>query len=161
SHAPNPEKQSMSRMLHKILIVIGLMVLCATSAGAQDYPSRRITFIVGFAAGGFADSVARIVGNHVGGVLCQTVLVENRGGAASNIAAGVVASASADGHTVLVSTTALAINATLYAKRDYSLVDDLVPVAIAVRAPESFSVNATRPQTLQGFVAAARSANLN
>src|SRR5262245_15045949 len=60
-------------------------VALATSAGAQDYPGRRITFIVGFAAGGFADSVARIIGEHVSKTLGQTVLVENRGGAASNI----------------------------------------------------------------------------
>ena len=132
----------------------------ATSAGAQDYPNRRITFIVGFAAGGFADSVARIIGEHVSKTLGQTVLVDNRGGAASNIAARAVAIAPPDGYTVLVSTTSLAINATLYKKLDYSLLDDLVPVAIAVRAPETFSASASKPQTLQKFIEAARSGQL-
>ncbi len=113
-----------------------------------------------FAAGGFADSVARIVGDHVSKTLGQPVLVENRSGAASNIAARAVASAPADGHTVLVSTTSLAINATLYKKLDYSLLDDLVPVAIAVRAPETLSVNRSKPQTLQQFIEAAKSTNL-
>src|SRR5262245_45395620 len=135
-------------------------VACATNAGAQDYPNRRITFIVGFAAGGFADSVARIIGEHVSKTLGQTVLVENRGGAASNIAARAVAIAPADGYTVLVSTTSLAINATLYKKLEYALLDDLVPVAIAVRAPETFSVSSSKPQTLQKFIEAARSAQL-
>ena len=66
----------------------------------------------------------------------------------------------ADGHTVLVSTTSLAINATLYKKLDYSLLDDLIPVAIAVRAPETLSVNRSKPQTLQQFIEAAKSTNL-
>ena len=138
-----------------------LAVAFATSAGAQDYPSRRITFVVGFAAGGFADTVARIIGDHVGKTLGQPVLVENRGGAASNIAARAVASAPADGYTVLVATTALAINATLYKKLEYALLDDLVPVAIAVRAPETFSAHRSKPQTLEKFVEAAKSTNLN
>ena len=116
--------------------------------------------MVGFAAGGFADSVARIIGEHVSKMLGQTVLVDNRGGAASNIAARAVAIAPADGYTVLVSTTSLAINATLYKKLEYSLLDDLVPVAVAVRAPETFSASASKPQTLQKFIEAAKAANL-
>jgi len=68
--------------------------------------------------------------------------------------------APADGYTVLVSTTSLAINATLYKKLDYALLDDLIPVAIAVRAPETFSVSSSKPQTLQKFIEAARSAQL-
>src|SRR5262245_20318765 len=129
----------MSRRVRTIAAVAAaaVAVACATSAGAQTYPSQRITFVVGFAAGGFADTVARIIGDHVGKTLGQSVLVDNRSGAGSNIAARAVASAPADGYTVLVSTTALAINATLYRKLEYSLLDDLVPVAIAVRAPET------------------------
>jgi tripartite-type tricarboxylate transporter receptor subunit TctC len=136
------------------------LALCS-GAHAQTYPSQRITFIVGFAAGGFADSVARIIADHVGKLLGQTVLVENRGGAASNIAARTVAIAPADGHTVLVSTTALAVNATLYKKLEYSLLNDLVPVAIAVRAPETFSVNKSKPHTLSAFLDAAKSKQLS
>jgi tripartite-type tricarboxylate transporter receptor subunit TctC len=151
----------MSRHSCKIAARVGAALLAiawATSASAQDYPTRRISFIVGFAAGGFADSVARIIGDHVGKTLGQTVLVENRGGAGSNIAARVVASAPADGYTVLVSTTALAINATLYKKLDYALLDELTPVAIAVRAPETFSVGPGRPDTLQKFIDEGKSA---
>ena len=134
-----------------------LALALATSASAQSYPEKRISFVVGFAAGGFADSVARIAGQHVGKVLGQAVVVENRGGAASNIAARAVASAPADGYTVLVSTTSLAVNATLYKKLDYSIVNDLTPVAIAVRAPETFSVNPSRPNTLKGLLDASKS----
>ena len=151
----------MIRRIRSLAGGIGAAALAfATPAGAQTYPSQRITFVVGFAAGGFADSVARLIGDHVSKTLGQTVLVENRSGAASNIAARAVASAAPDGYTVLVSTTSLAINATLYRKLEYALLDDLVPVAIAVRAPETFSVNRSKPQTLQGFIAAAKSQNL-
>ena len=150
----------MNRNIRNVAAVVGAVALAAglaTSAGAQGYPNKRITFVVGFAAGGFADSVARIIGEHVSRVLGQTVVVENQGGAASNIAARAVATSAADGYTVLVSTTSLAINASLYEKINYSLVKDLAPVAIAVRAPESFSVASGRPNTLKAFIEAAKS----
>ncbi|MGH9696987.1 MAG: Bug family tripartite tricarboxylate transporter substrate binding protein [Bryobacteraceae bacterium] len=150
----------MHRKVRALIASVGASALVlpfASGAGAKDYPEKRITFIVGFAAGGFADSVARIIAQHVGKVLGQAVVVENRGGAASNIAARAVASASADGYTVLVSTTGLAVNATLYKTIDYSIEKDLTPVAIAVRAPETFSVNPSRPKTLKEFLEAAKS----
>jgi tripartite-type tricarboxylate transporter receptor subunit TctC len=139
-----------------MVLAVATMVLVG-AASAQEYPNKRITFVVGFAAGGFTDAVARIVAEHVGKVLGQTVIVENRGGAASNIAARAVASAPADGYTVLASTTALAINATLYKTIDYSILKDFIPVGIAVRAPEQFAVNPSRPGTLKEFLAAAKS----
>jgi tripartite-type tricarboxylate transporter receptor subunit TctC len=148
----------MTRTHRSIAAGIGaaIAIAFAGAAAAQDYPNRRITFIVGFAAGGFADSVARIIGDHVGKTLGQTVIVESRGGAASNIAAKLVAGAPPDGYTVLVSTTALTVNATMYRKLDYSLLEDLIPVAVAVRAPEAFAVNDSRPKTLKGFIDAAK-----
>jgi tripartite-type tricarboxylate transporter receptor subunit TctC len=150
----------MNRTRRATLAGLGLVALAAahaTPADAQSYPERRITFVVGFAAGGFADSVARIIGQHASKVLGQPVVVENRGGAASNIAARAVASAPADGYTVLVSTTSLTVNATLYKTINYSVVKDLIPVAVAVRAPETFTVNPSRPKTLKEFLDAAKS----
>jgi tripartite-type tricarboxylate transporter receptor subunit TctC len=129
-------------------------------ASAQGYPNQSIKIVVGFSAGGFADSAARLVGDHIGKKLGQTVVVENRGGAASNIAARAVASAPADGYTILASTTSLAINATMFKSIDYSILTDLTPVAIAVRAPETFEVNPSRPGTLKEFLAAAKSQKL-
>jgi tripartite-type tricarboxylate transporter receptor subunit TctC len=129
-------------------------------ASAQTFPNKRITVVVGFAAGGFADTVARVIAEHIGKKLGQTVIVENRGGAASNIAARAVANAPADGYTILASTTALTINATLYKTIDYSILKNFIPVAIAVRAPETFSVNPSRPGTLKEFLAAAKSKKL-
>jgi tripartite-type tricarboxylate transporter receptor subunit TctC len=149
----------MNRKIRNIVAGIGAAALTAglaTSAGAQAYPTKRITFIVGFAAGGFADSVARIIAQRVGKELGQDVVVENRGGAASNIAARAVSNAPADGYTVLVSTTSMAINASLSKDLDYNLLRDLTPAAIAVRAPETFSVAEGRPKTMKEFLDAGK-----
>jgi tripartite-type tricarboxylate transporter receptor subunit TctC len=148
----NHTSRSIAAGIGAIALALGLSV----GAQAQTYPSQRITFVVGFAAGGFADTVARLVGDHVGKTLKQPVIVENRAGAGSNIAARAVASAKPDGYTVLVSTTGAAINASLYKKLDYSITNDLVPVAISVVAPETFSVPSSRPQTLKAFIDAAK-----
>jgi tripartite-type tricarboxylate transporter receptor subunit TctC len=154
------EGSIMSRTARNIVTGLGAMTIAlgiSAGAGAQTYPTQRITFIVGFAAGGFTDVVARAVGEHVSKKLGQPVVVENRGGAASNIAARLVAGAKPDGYTVLVSTTALAINATAHRKIDYSLLDDLVPVAIAVRAPETFGAKPGGAKTLKEFIDQAKS----
>lgn len=154
----------MNRTASRIVAGVGATVIAlgmSVGAGAQTYPNQRITFVVGFAAGGFTDVVGRVVGGHVSQKLGQPVIVENRPGAASNIAARSVIGAKPDGYTVLVSTTALAINATLYKNIEYSLLNDLIPVAIAVRAPETFSAKPDGAKTLQEFLEQAKSKNLN
>jgi tripartite-type tricarboxylate transporter receptor subunit TctC len=90
-----------------------IITLCAASAGAQDYPSRPITFIVAFAPGGFADSVARLIGSKLNERLGQSIIIENRAGGGGNIGAAAAAKAAPDGYTLLVTTTGLAINETL------------------------------------------------
>jgi tripartite-type tricarboxylate transporter receptor subunit TctC len=124
----------------KVALATGLAfaALPAAPASAQSYPSRNITLVIGFAAGGFADSVGRLVGQKLGERLGQTVVVENRGGAGGNIAAKNVAGSAADGHTLLVTTTALAINETLHKNKGFTA-DDFVTVAIVGSSPESFS----------------------
>jgi tripartite-type tricarboxylate transporter receptor subunit TctC len=150
----------MSRTIETLIAGTGAIALTfslpISAVRAKDFPEKRITFLVGFEAGGFADTVARIIGQHLNEALGQPVVVENRSGAASNIAAQLVKQAPADGYTVLVSTTSLAINATLYKKLSYSIIDDLVPVAVAVRAPETFSVNPSRPKTMKDLLAASK-----
>src|SRR6185503_21099278 len=88
--------------LARTLAVAMLAALAATAARADTYPSSKITLIVAFAAGGVADTLARMVGQGLSERLRQNVVVENRGGAGGNIAAGAVAHASADGYTILV-----------------------------------------------------------
>ena len=98
---------------HAVIALAALGALGAGAACAQPYPSRDITFIVAFAPGGVADTLARLVGKGLGEKLGRTVVVENRGGAGGNIAAAAVARAAPDGYTLLVTTTAVAINETL------------------------------------------------
>lgn len=115
-------------------------------AQAQEYPSRRITLVVAFAPGGFADTFARVIGQKLGERWPQPVIVENRAGAGGNTAAKTVSTATADGHTILVTTTALAINQTLYKKLDYSA-DSLTAIAMPASSPESI---ATHPDKVKG-----------
>lgn len=136
-------------------------VLPAGSISAQTYPSRNITFVVGFAAGGVADSVGRIVAQKLSDRLGQTVVVENRGGAGGNIAAKSVVGSVADGYTVLVTTTALAINETLHRNKGFTT-DDFKTVAIAASSPESLSVPPTTQATNIGaFLKAMQGKSIN
>lgn len=114
------------------------------SAMAQQYPVRPITAVVAAAAGGYADTVARIIADRLSSRLGQNVVVENRGGAAGNIGAKTVVGSQPDGYTLLVTTTALSINETLYKHRGYTAAD-LKPVAIAVSAPELIVANPATP----------------
>jgi tripartite-type tricarboxylate transporter receptor subunit TctC len=136
-------------------------VLAAGQAGAQSYPARDITFIVAFAPGGVADTVARLVAQGVGARLGRTVIVENRGGAGGNIAAAAVVRAAPDGYTLLVTTTALAINETLRKNNGFSA-NDLKTVAIVATSPESLDTGADNPAAnLADFIKAAKGKSIN
>ena len=121
-------------------------------AAAQNYPTQNITFVVGFAAGGIADVVARLVGLKLSDRLGQTVVVENRGGAGGNIAAKVVTGAAADGYTILATTTGLAVNETASKNKGFS-VDDLRTVAIVAISPDVLAVHPSNPaKDLKEFI---------
>jgi tripartite-type tricarboxylate transporter receptor subunit TctC len=136
---------SISRKLAPAIFCLALMLSSAPRpASAEDYPSRRITFVVAAAAGGYADGVARIIAERLSERLKQNVVVENRGGAGGNIAAKFVAGSPADGYTVLVTTTQLAINETLYKHPGFAA-GDLKPVSIPVSAPEVIVANPSSP----------------
>jgi tripartite-type tricarboxylate transporter receptor subunit TctC len=124
-------------------------------AQSQTYPSKPITIVVAFPAGGFADIFARLLGSRLSDRLGWTV-IENRGGGGGNIAAATVANAPADGHTLLVTTNAVAINETLTRNRGFTI-DDLKAVAIPAWAPDTLVVNAKHPaRTLSEFIAGAK-----
>src|SRR6202034_270683 len=107
------------------------LLLAAVHANAQTYPAaNKITLIVAFAPGGIADTLARLIAEGLSERLHQTVVVENRGGAGGNIAAAFVARAAPDGYTLLATTTALAINETLFANKEFAAID-FKTVAIA------------------------------
>ena len=98
-------------------------------AWAQGYPARPVRIIVGFAPSGATDIMARLIGQWLSERLGQQFIVENRPGAARNIATEAVVNAPPDGYTLLVVTSVNAINATLYAKLSFNLIRDIAPVA--------------------------------
>src|SRR5258708_27691896 len=125
-------------------------------AQAAGYPARKVTFVVGFAAGGGVDTMARVVAQELTQQFGYQIVIENRPGAASNIAAKAVASAAPDGYTMLFTGNSLAINQTFYKNLNYSI-DELRPVAIAAIDSQGLAINAGRPfRTLAEFLDASR-----
>ena len=140
---------------------IGLASMAAVStpvrAQGPDFPHQRITFVVGFAAGGFADTVGRWVAARLGERTGQAVIVQNMEGGGGIRAARRVAMSQPDGYTVLVTTTSLAISETLVPDRGYTAAA-LEAVALPVSAPESLSASIKSPiKTFSQLVAAAKS----
>jgi len=114
-------------------------------ACAESYPSRPVRLVVGFAAGSTTDILARLIAPFLSERLGQQFVVENRPGAASNIAAEAVVSAPADGYTLLMVAPSHAINATLYDKLAYNFIRDFAAVAGIVRVPNVLEVNPSLP----------------
>jgi putative tricarboxylic transport membrane protein len=118
-------------MLRLIWAVLAVQVMGAGAALGQDWPSRPVTMIVPYAAGGPVDTVGRILASRLSEVLGQQVVAENVGGAGGMIAASRVAKAEADGYTVLLAGSAvLAINQAIYKKPLYDGAADFAPVAM-------------------------------
>jgi tripartite-type tricarboxylate transporter receptor subunit TctC len=132
------------RFLRLLAGVVGLPAV-PRSARAQAYPSRPVRLIVGFAAGGVPDIVARVVGQWLSERLGQQVVIENRTGAGGNIAVETVVNAPSDGYTLLLVPTAAAINATLYDKLNFNFIRDIAPVAAVTRIPNIMLVNPSVP----------------
>jgi tripartite-type tricarboxylate transporter receptor subunit TctC len=127
-------------------------------ARAQTYPTRPVRVVVGYAAGGSTDIMARLIGQSLSERLGQQFVVENRLGAATNIATEAVVRAPPDGYTLLVVTPANAINATLYEKLlNYNFIRDIAPVASINREPIFMLVNSSFPaKTIPDFIAYAK-----
>jgi len=114
-------------------------------ASALDYPTRPVHLVVGFPAGLSPDILARLVGQPLSERLGQQFIVDNRPGAASNIGTEVVAHATPDGYTVLLTISGNAINATLYTHLNFNFARDLTPVAAIGRTPFVIVVNPAFP----------------
>jgi tripartite-type tricarboxylate transporter receptor subunit TctC len=126
-------------------------------AWAQTYPAGPVRLVVGFAAGGGQDISARLMGQWLSKRLDETFFIENRPGAATNIATEAVVRGRADGYTLLLATTANAINATLYDNLNFNFIRDIAPVASIVRVPNVMVVNPSFPaRTVPEFIAYAK-----
>src|SRR5438477_6504654 len=133
----------------------------AADAQVVDYPKGKITFIVGFAPGGGIDTMARIMAQELTEQFGYQIVIENRAGAASNIAARAVANAAPDGYTLLVTGNSFAINQTYYKNPGYSA-NELTPIAIPAVDSQALAVNASNPaRTLAEFFAASKGKPFN
>jgi len=140
-------------------LAAGAAALPAVSriARAQAYPARPVRIIVGFTPGGPTDVFARVMGQWLSERLGQQFVVENRPGAASNIATEMVVNAPPDGYTLLLTAPANTINATLYDKLSFNFIRDIVPVASIVRTIYVMVVNpAIAAKTVPEFIAYAK-----
>jgi tripartite-type tricarboxylate transporter receptor subunit TctC len=127
---------------------------------AQAWPARPVRVVVPYPAGGGADTVSRILFQKVGEDLGQTFVIENRGGGAGTIGAGVVAGAPADGYTVLYDATAHSVNPSLFPRLPYDTLGAFRPVFLAAVVPNLLLVNpAVQQRTVAEIIAAARASN--
>jgi tripartite-type tricarboxylate transporter receptor subunit TctC len=126
-------------------------------AGAQAYPARPVRVVLGLAPGGSVDIVARLIAQWLSERLEEQFIIENRPGAAGNIATEAVVRAPADGYTLLVVLASNAINATLYKNLNFNFIRDIAPVAGMVRVANVMEVNPSVPATtVPEFIAYAK-----
>jgi tripartite-type tricarboxylate transporter receptor subunit TctC len=157
----NLERNTMTSRVNftrRFAVVATLLALGAISdAGAADYPTRPVRWIVPYPAGGATDIVARIIGQALTERLGQTFIIENKPGAGNNIGTEAVVHAAPDGYTVLLVNPANAINATLYSKLSFNFIRDTLPVGGFMRVPNVMEVNPAVPaNTVAEFIAYAK-----
>jgi tripartite-type tricarboxylate transporter receptor subunit TctC len=133
------------RQLLRLLGCTGVLAPTSRVAVAQPYPARPIRWIIGFAPGGSADMAVRLVSDELSERLGQTVIVDNRPGAGTNIATEAVVRALPDGYTIGIVTPANAINVTLYEKLPFNVVRDVAPVAGINRSPIIIAMHPSVP----------------
>jgi tripartite-type tricarboxylate transporter receptor subunit TctC len=144
------------QFLHMAASAVALPAI-SRIAKAQSYPLRPVRLIVGFAAGGAADITARVIGQWLSERLGQQFVIENRPGAATNIATEAVVHAPADGYTLLMVSSSHAFNPSLYDKLNYNFVRDIAPVASITQVPSVMEVNPLLPaKTVLEFIAYAK-----
>jgi tripartite-type tricarboxylate transporter receptor subunit TctC len=132
-------------VLHGILAVVLVLLIGATPSWAQGYPNRQVRVVVGFAAGGPTDVIARLVAQKLSDSLGQQFVVENMGGAGGNTAAGHVARVNPDGYTIMAISTGFMVNPSLYAKVPYDPVKDFSAVSLVAVSPNVVVVNPQVP----------------
>lgn len=139
----------------------GLLAACATAllampAVAQNYPQRPVRIVVAFPPGASTDIVARLVGQKLSESWGQNVVIENRPGAGGNIGSQIALRANPDGYTLLMNSSAIAVNVSLYSRPGYTM-KDFIPVLQGPTTPNLISVHpSVKANTLQELIALAR-----
>jgi tripartite-type tricarboxylate transporter receptor subunit TctC len=148
-----------SAMRRALLATLALSVLPGTSAFAEDnYPTRPITLVVPFVAGGSTDLIARLIATHAGAQLGQTIVVENKGGAGGSLGMAYVKRSRPDGYTIgMASVSTHGSNPAVYKTLPYDPLKDFIPVSNVAAVPSVFSVNPNVPaKTMKEFIELAR-----
>src|SRR5215468_1793799 len=136
----------MKASARKLLLFAAIWTFAsAAPAAAQDYPAKPIHLIVGFAAGGGNDIIARVFGQKLSESLGQPVIVENKPGGGAIVATDYVAKSAPDGYTLLLSASGIAINPAVYAKLPYDAINDFVAVSELASFPLIMIVSANSP----------------
>lgn len=151
------------RMIQSIAVVtafaVATVLVLAPASARAEYPDRPITFIVPYAPGGTTDMLARTLGHKLEEKLGRPVVIENKSGASSAVAASYVAKAPADGYTILMATsTTMAINSAVFKKLSYAPLIDLSPVSMVATVPFLLVINSELPvQSIADLVKLAKS----
>jgi tripartite-type tricarboxylate transporter receptor subunit TctC len=118
------------------ILLLGTLSGAKPLAAQTPYPSRTISMVVAFNAGGSTDLVARVLAQHIGSILGQTVIVENKGGADGAIGTAGVSRATPDGYTIMIGTNStLAINPLFYKEITYNPITDFAPISLVAQSP--------------------------
>jgi tripartite-type tricarboxylate transporter receptor subunit TctC len=120
-------------------------LLFTSGALAQAWPAKPVHFIVPFAPAGPVDIIVRLLGPKVGEILGQQLVIENKPGAGGNMGAVQVAKSAPDGYTALITSSAFAVNVSLFANAGYEPDRDFVPVVVVASQPNLIAVNANLP----------------
>ena len=141
----------------KLAGAVAAALALSKEARAEDYPTRPVRIVAGFAAGGGVDITARLIGQWLSERLGQSFVIENRPGAGGNIGTEAVVNAAPDGTTLLLATVPNAVNATLYEKLNFNFIRDIAAVAGIIRVPMVMLLNPSVPaNTVPEFIAYAK-----
>ena len=145
----------MKKILFSFLLAAN--ILFASSLMAQDYPNKPIKVLIGYAPGGAVDLVARTLGQSLSASLGQSIVIENKPGAGTNIAVKQLIDSSPDGYTLMVAANALAANMSLYKPQPFDIDKDITPIAMIGRVPVVIATNAdSKYQKLSDLIKATK-----
>jgi tripartite-type tricarboxylate transporter receptor subunit TctC len=144
--------------MRQLGIIAAAVLTLATSAGAQDYPSKPIRMLQGFAPGGNADAIARVLSDEMSKGLKQTITVEAKPGAGGNLASAEVAKATPDGYTMMLFTTGHVISAAMYKQLPFDPINDFAYITTVSELPFLIVVNPAKSphKTIADLIAAAK-----
>ena len=149
----------LARTLGRISIALGCALLLLPEAGAEDaYPSAALTMIVGWPPGGPSDNVARLIAAKMSKELGQSIVIDNRAGAGSNIGSDAAARARPDGYTIMLATVAShGLNSVLYSKLNFDPIKDFAPIGYITSSPSTLLVPVDSPyKSLRDVIDAAK-----